>query len=429
MARQFLTSINLTKNELLNARIQNLSTAPSAPVTGQIYYDTDDNILYFWNGSTWRSTDAAAAGVPASTWNANTIVKADTDDNPVALTVAEQTLVGRLTGGVIEDLSISDVKTLLSLTDADVKTLVGAMVSGNTETGITVTYEAGDQTLDFVISALDDLPAPNGDLSMATFKITNLGTPTASTDAATKGYVDSAINGLSWKDQVRVATAVAGTLATDFENGDTVDGVTLATGDRILIKNQAAPAENGIYVVAASGAPTRATDADSEADLLSAAVFVQSGTANADTAWTMNTDAPITVDATGLVWAQFGAGATYTAGDGLTLTGNDFDVNVDNSTIEISGDALRVKDGGITDAKLADDVAKQYVETIGDNSSTSIAVTHSLGSRDVDVQVYRVASPYDTVECDVTRNSTSQVTLGFAVAPTTGEFRVVVQGR
>jgi hypothetical protein len=301
--------------------------------------------------------------------------------------------------------------------------------SGNTETGIAVTYEAGDQTLDFVISALDDLPAPNGDLSMATFKITNLGTPTASTDAATKGYVDSAINGLSWKDQVRVATAVAGTLATDFENGDTVDGVTLATGDRILIKNQAAPAENGIYVVAASGAPTRATDADSEADLLSAAVFVQSGTANADTAWTMNTDAPITVDATGLVWAQFGAGATYTAGDGLTLTGNDFDVNVDNSTIEISGDALRVKDGGITDAKLADDVAKQYVETIGDNSSTSIAVTHSLGSRDVDVQVYRVASPYDTVECDVTRNSTSQVTLGFAVAPTTGEFRVVVQGR
>lgn len=429
MARVFLTNINLSKNELQNARVQNLSTAPSAPVSGQIYYDTDDNILYFWNGSTWRSTDAAAAGVPASTWNANTIVKADTDDNPVALTVDEQTLVGRLTGGVITDLSISDVKTLLSLTDNDVKALVGAMVSGNTETGITVTYEVGDQTLDFVISALDDLPAPNGDLSMATFKITNLGTPTASTDAATKGYVDAAVNGLSWKDQVKVATAVAGTLATDFENGDTVDGVTLTTGDRILIKNQAAPAENGIYIVAASGAPTRATDADTEADLLSAAVFVEQGTANADTAWTMNTNAPITVDTTGLVWAQFGAGATYTAGDGLTLTGNDFDVNVDNSTIEISGDALRVKDAGITDAKLADDYAKQYVETIGDNSSTSIAVTHSLGSRDVDVQVYRVASPYDTVECDVTRNSTSQVTLGFSVAPTTNEFRVVVQGR
>lgn len=429
MAREFLTNINLSKNELQNARVQNLSTAPSSPVTGQIYYDTDDNIMYFWNGGAWRSTDATAAGVPASTWDANTIVKADSDNTPVALTVAEQTLVGRITGGVIEDLSISDVKTLLSLSDADVKTLVGAMVTGNTETGIVVSYEVGDQTLDFVVQALNTLPAPTGDLAMATYKITGLGTPTASTDAATKGYVDSAINGLSWKDQVRVATAVAGTLATDFENGDTVDGVTLATGDRILIKNQAAPAENGIYVVAASGAPTRATDADSEADLLSAAVFVQSGTANADTAWTMNTDAPITVDTTGLVWAQFGAGATYTAGDGLTLTGNDFDVNVDNSTIEISGDALRVKDGGITDAKLADDVAKQYVETIGDNSSTSIAVTHSLGSRDVDVQVYRVASPYDTVECDVTRNSTSQVTLGFAVAPTTGEFRVVVQGR
>lgn len=429
MARQFLTSINLSKNELQNARIQNLSTAPTTPVTGQIYYDTDDNIMYFWNGGAWRSTDATASGVPASTWDANTIVKADSDNTPVALTVAEQTLVGRLTAGVIEDLSISDVKTLLSLTDADVKTLVGAMVTGNTETGITVTYEAGDQTLDFVISALDDLPAPNGDLSMATFKITGLGTPTVSTDAATKGYVDSAINGLSWKDQVKVATAVAGTLATSFENGDTVDGVTLTTGDRILIKNQAAPEENGIYTVAASGAPVRATDADSEADLLSAAVFVEQGTAGADTAWTMNTNAPIVVGTTGLVWAQFGAGATYTAGDGLTLTGNDFDVNVDNSTIEINADTLRVKDAGITDAKLATAYAKQYSVDIGDNSSTSIAVTHSLGSKDVQVDVYRVASPYDTIECDVTRNSTSQVTLGFAVAPTTNEFRVVVQGR
>lgn len=426
MARVFLTSINLSKNELLNARIQNLSTAPSSPVTGQIYYDTDDNILYFWNGSTWRSTDAAAAGVPASTWDANTIVKADSDDNPVALTVAEQTLIGRLTGGVIEDLSISDVKTLLSLTDADVKTLVGAMVSGNTETGITVTYEAGDQTLDFVISALDDLPAPNGDLSMATFKITNLGTPTASTDAATKGYVDSMVNGLAWKDQVKVATAVAGTLATSFENGDTVDGVTLTTGDRILIKNQAAPAENGIYIVAASGAPVRAGDADSEADLLSAAVFVEQGTAGADTAWIMTTNAPITVDTTGLTWTQFGAGATYTAGDGLTLTGNDFDVNVDNSTIEISGDALRVKDAGITDAKLASTFTKKYAVDVGDNSSTSIAVTHNFGTRNVVVSVHLNSSPFNEVYPDVVMTDTNTVTLGFAVAPTTDEFRCTV---
>lgn len=429
MARHFLTSINLNKNELLNARVQNVSTSPSSPVTGQIYYDTDDNITYFWNGATWRSMDASAAGVAASTWDANSLVKADTDDNPVAMTVAEQTLVGRITSGSITDLSIAQVKTLLSLSDADVQALVGAMVTGNTETGIVVTYQAGDQTLDFVVEPINSLPTPTGDLAMATYKITGLGTPTASTDAATKGYVDSAINGLSWKDQVKVATDAAGTLATSFEDGDTVDGIVLATGDRILIKDQAAPAENGIYVVEATGAPTRAEDADTEAELLSAAVFVEVGTANADTAWIMTTNSAIVVDTTGIVWTQFGAGATYTAGDGLTLTGSDFDVNVDDSTIEINADTLRVKDAGVTDAKLAESYAKQYVESIGNGADTSIAITHSLGSKDVQVDVYRVASPYDTVECDVTRNSTTQVTLGFVVAPTTDEFRVVVQGR
>lgn len=429
MARVFLTSINLSKNELLNARVQNVSTSPSSPVTGQIYYDTDDNILYFWNGSTWRSTDAAAAGVPASTWDANTIVKADTDNNPVALAVAEQTLVGRITGGVIDDLSISQVKTLLSLSDADVKTLVGAMVTGNTETGIVVTYQAGDQTIDFVINALNTLPAPTGDLAMATYKITGLGTPTATTDAATKGYVDSAINGFSWKDKVRVATTAAGTLASSFENGDTLDGVTLVTGDRILLKNQSSGQENGIYTVNASGAPTRSVDADTAAEVLQAAVLVSEGTANADTAWVNSTNAPITLNTTPLVFVQFGAGATYTAGAGLTLTALDFSVNVDNSSIEINSDTLRVKASGITDAMLATTYAKWYTTTVGDNSSTSIAVTHSLGSKNVGVDVYRTASPYDTVECDVTRNSSSQVTLGFAVAPTTAEFTVVVYGR
>ena len=429
MARHSLTSINLTQNEIQNARVQNLATAPATPVEGQIYYDTATDAMFFWNGASWRSMDAAAAGVAASTWNANTIVKADTNDNPVALTVAEQTLVGRITSGVITDLSISQVKTLLSLTDNEVKALVGAMVTGNTETGVAVTYQAGDHTLDFVVEPINTLPTPTGDLAMATFKITGLGTPTAATDAATKGYVDSAINGLSWKDQVKAATAVAGTLATSFENADVIDGVTLSTNDRILIKNQAAPAENGIYVVQATGAPVRATDADTEADLLSAAVFVEQGTANADTAWIMTTNAPITVDTTGLVWIQFGAGATYTAGNGLTLTGNEFDVNVDDSTIEINADTLRVKDAGITDAKLFESYSKQYEATVGDGVATTYALNHALGSKDIIVDVYRVASPFDTVECDVTRSNTNEVTVGFTVAPTASEFRVVVQGR
>lgn len=107
--------------------------------------------------------------------------------------------------------------------------------------------------------------------------------------------------------RVRVATTVAGTLASSFENGDTVDGVVLATGDRILLKNQAAGATNGIYVVAASGAPTRAVDFDSSAEVLpNTMVVVSEGTTNADTVWQLTTDAPITLDTTALVFAQFG---------------------------------------------------------------------------------------------------------------------------
>jgi hypothetical protein len=130
------------------------------------------------------------------------------------------------------------------------------------------------------------------------------------TQKATKTYVDSvATAGVSWKTAVRVATTTAGTLASDFENGDTVDGVVLATGDRILIKDQAAPAANGIYVVAASGAPTRATDADTGAELVSAAVFVSEGTANHDTQWTCTANSPINLGTDALPWVQIGSGA------------------------------------------------------------------------------------------------------------------------
>ncbi len=153
-----------------------------------------------------------------------------------------------------------------------------------------------------------------GDLTLA-------GDPTNALHAAPKQYVDAKVAGLSWKQAARAATTVAGTLATSFENGDTVDGVVLATGDRILIKNQAAPAENGIYVVAASGAPARASDADAGAELVNATVYVSEGTANADTQWTCTTNAPITAGVTSLAFAQistagtvFASAAEYRAG-------------------------------------------------------------------------------------------------------------------
>jgi hypothetical protein len=127
-------------------------------------------------------------------------------------------------------------------------------------------------------------------------------------DLATLSYVDNLVQGLSWKKAVRAATTTAGTLASSFENGDSIDGVTLATNDRILIKNQSTASENGIYTVNASGAPTRATDADTGAEMVNATVFVSEGTTLAETQWTCSTNAPITIGSTSLAFVQLTAG-------------------------------------------------------------------------------------------------------------------------
>lgn len=165
------------------------------------------------------------------------------------------------------------------------------------------------------------------DQSMGGNKLTNVATPSAGTDAANKAYVDAAASGIDWKASVRAATTAAGTLASSFANGQTIDGVTLATGDRILIKNQSTGSENGIYTVAASGSPVRATDADSNSEVSGGmAVFVEEGTVNADTGWVMTNNGAITLGTTALVFTQFTGLGSVNAGAGLTQTGNTLDV-------------------------------------------------------------------------------------------------------
>lgn len=267
-------------------------------------------------------------------------------------------------------------------------------------------------------SRLDQMAAPSASVGLNNQKITSLASPTTGTDAANKNYVDNAIAGLAWKDKVRAATTAAGTLASSFENGDAIDGVTLATGDRILIKNQAAPAENGIYTVNASGAPTRATDADSAAELVNAAVFVSEGSTNADTAWTMTTNAPITLNTTGLTWAQFTGGSAPTAGAGLTLSGNTYAVGAG------TGIVVNADDVAIDPAV----VMRRFAADVGDNTSTSIDVTHNLNTKDVHVSVYDKTTPFAEVVVDVELKTVNVVTLKFAVAPTSAQYRAVVIG-
>jgi hypothetical protein len=199
----------------------------------------------------------------------------------------------------------------------------------------TVATLTDQQTLtNKILSTNVDLGA---DLDAATYKIVNLGTPTSTADAATKGYVDSVSQGLSIKEAVRVATTATVDLSTGLENGDTLDGVTLATGNRVLVKNQVAGYENGIYTVNATGAPTRATDANVSSEVTAGMfTFVSEGTSNGNTSWVLTTDNPITLDTTPLTFTQFAGAGTFTAGVGLDLNGTEFVLDlseVDTTTL------------------------------------------------------------------------------------------------
>jgi hypothetical protein len=176
----------------------------------------------------------------------------------------------------------------------------------------------------------------SGAIAMGTNKITGLGDPTSAQDAATKSYVDTTVQGIDWKASVKAATTGAVTLASDLENGDTLDGVTLATGDRVLVKDQATGSQNGIYVVKASGAPDRSTDADTGAEVTANfAVFVEQGTVNADSGFTLTNNGAVTIGTTALVFTQFTGLGQIIAGTGLDKTGNTLDI--DSTVVTLTG--------------------------------------------------------------------------------------------
>lgn len=350
-------------------------------------------------------------------------------------------------------------------------------------------YNTGSNCLRFYngtvwieIGRLNQITAPTASVSMNSQLITNVADPVSAQDAATRNYVDGLVQGLAWKDSVRAATTANGLLASAYENGDIIDGVTLATGDRILIKNQTTGSENGIYVVNASGAPTRATDADSGTDLVNMAVFVDQGTTQADTAWVLQTNAPITVGSTSLAYAQFGAGTSYSSGTGINVAGNvinlvtpvvvanggtgagTFTANgvmlgngtsalgvtavgpsgtvlrgtgaaptfgAVNLTTDVTG-ALPVVNGGTggttaATAKTGLGFMSRYAQDYGDGSSVSYNIDHNLGTLDVMVLVYRKSDGV-IVEVDMTISTSNRVIIAHAVAPASNAYRVVVIG-
>ena len=208
-------------------------------------------------------------------------------------------------------------------------------------------------------SRLDQMAAPTGSVSLNSQTITNLAEPVNSSDAATKSFVESTAQGLDVKDSCVAATTANITISTALNNGDTLDGVTLSTNDRVLVKNQSTASENGIYVVGSS--PARADDLAAGADAAGFFTFVEQGTVNADNGFVCTSDKGSAVVGTNnLTIAQFSGAGQVTAGDGLDKSGNTLSVDlkangglvIESSEIAVKLDAssitgtLAVSDGG-----------------------------------------------------------------------------------
>ena len=194
-------------------------------------------------------------------------------------------------------------------------------------------------------------PNGSGTVDVNNSRIVNITDPTQAQDAATKGYVDAVKQALDIKDSVRVATTANITIASDLNVGDTIDGVTLADGDRVLVKDQSTGSENGIYT--AGTTPARATDANTSAEVTSGMFcFVEEGTVNGDNGFVLTTNDTITLDTTALTFVQFSGAGQIVAGDALSKSGNTLNVNDDNITLEVNTDQLRIK--GITATAAGD---------------------------------------------------------------------------
>lgn len=403
---QLLVPLNLTKNELQNARIQNLSSDPASPVLGQVYFNTTSNKFRVYNGSTWDemgggggSVTSVALSMPAEfSVSGSPVTSSGTLTVTLANQSANQVLAGPTSGG-------ATTPAFRALVANDIPTLTAAKISD---------FDTQVRT-----STLNQMTAPTADLSINSHKLTNVTDPTSAQDAATKNYVDSVVQGLDVKQSCRAASTANVTVSNP---GTAVfDGVTLSNGERILLKNQSTGSQNGIYVFNGSGsALTRATDADVSSEVTSGMyVWIEEGTTNADTGWILTTDGAITLGTTSLTFTQFSGAGQITAGNALTKTGNTLDVAVDNTTIEISGDALQLKSPyGV----------RKYATDVGNGSATTITVTHSFNTRDVTVMVRANSGNYEQVLPDVYCNNVNSVDVVFATAPSSNQYRVIVTG-
>ena len=434
MAQKFLTNVDLNQNQLINATFEKLGTDPSSGnFEGRTIYNTTTDTLKIYTGSAWKS-------IP-------------------------HTIVSGGGAGIAEALTVSESNGTITLTLAVADTDSAGLLPAAMWQMLT------DATEDATASKLVKRDG-NGNAKVAT--------PTDAAHIATKGYVDAARQGLDVKQSVRVATVSAINLSSDLNAGDTIDGVTLVAGDRVLVKNQSTALENGIYVATSSGAASRSSDANGTADTgelkPGTFTFVEEGTVNSDKGFVVSTNGTITIDTTAIAWTQFSGAGSFTAGDGLSQDGNTINVNVTANRTAITADAIdiastyvgqssittlgtittgvwngtdvAVADGGTgaSDAATARTnlgikttagavttttsalarIASQGCAASASGTSTT-TVTHNFNTLDVSVQIVEVAGGA-TVIGDVVRNNADTVTVTLLGTIASGDYRIVVTG-
>ena len=341
MAKKFLTAIDLNKNELQNVAIQSLSSDPSSPVAGQIYYNTTDKLLKQYNGTAWKSYTQSGLIV-----NADIASNAAIDATKISGTAVTQADTGTVTNTMLAGSIANSKLSNSTITFGATSQALGSTISNIAGVTINSTTIPSSKTLVVTTDTVTTLAAPTSDFSVNSNKITNLATPTADNDAANKKYVDDSVAGLTWKTAVNLLTA-SNIALTGSTGSLTIDGHTALTathnGYRLLLTGQSTSSDNGIYSYADAGSGytlTRASDANVYTELIHATVFVEEGTSYGKTTWTQ-ANGYITSFAS-QNWVQFGGGETVTAGAGLTKTGTTIDVVGTSNRITVNADSIDI---------------------------------------------------------------------------------------
>lgn len=304
--------------------------APSTLANAELAFNEASNILYYGTGT--GGSGGSATSVIAIAGN-GAFVDLSTAQTIGGDKTFSNTITGSITGNAgtattwatARDLSLTGdaTATLASVNgSANVSAaLTLATVNSNVGTFLKTTVNAKGLVTAATTANINDLTTPTADYGFGGYKITNLADPTNDQDAATKYYVDTVAQGLDVKASVLVGTTANITLS----GAQTIDGVSVVAGDRVLVKNQTTQADNGIYV-AASGAWARSADANTWDELVSAYTFIEEGSTYADTGWVCTINKGGTLGTTPITWSQFSGAGTYLAGTGLTLSGNTFSI-------------------------------------------------------------------------------------------------------